>query len=290
MLKKDDETVGSTLAELSFVLVFIFALFAAVGNAEEPDTPNAAAQMIALEKDDVSCLYVPFETAAQPAGKSSGKHVDFNHSARGTLNVRYADDRTPSVRSFLQFYWGRHEEAVPFSDGVVYLHANLSQYMPNQPVPKPYLFLNDRAETAVILAMYKINNLLADDFHHRAVSLLLANARPPYFPEFEKAPLLRFDTHRSLRTFLDFLDNLDNQLYSTYGCHLFYDVFNFPDEASINADQTLTATQRDQAELFRDAFNKLHTKIIPGTAMIMNGGKGLLNTVQDYPIWEDDTD
>ena len=75
-MRKDSgqAVLNSTMAELAFMLVFVFAIFAAVGNAHEPDTPNAAARVLAEEKENVSCLYVPWD----PQGEGrfqSGKFV-----------------------------------------------------------------------------------------------------------------------------------------------------------------------------------------------------------------------
>ncbi len=164
-MRKDSgqAVLNSTMAELAFMLVFVFAIFAAVGNAHEPDTPNAAARVLAEEKENVSCLYVPWDPQGEGRAQS-GKFIDEGQYTRYSLNTAENNntEKRPAIRSLLQFYWLRMEDTRFATVETVYLHFNLDQLSDSSKNEKPFLYLNSDARAALFYMELRLNDFLYD--------------------------------------------------------------------------------------------------------------------------------
>ncbi len=287
-MRKDSgqAVLNSTMAELAFMLVFVFAIFAAVGNAHEPDTPNAAARVLAEEKENVSCLYVPWD----PQGEGrfqSGKFIDEGQYTRYSLNTAENNnaEKRPAIRSLLQFYWLRMEDTRSTSVETVYLHFNLDQRSDASKNEKPFLYLNSDARAALFYMMLRLNDFLHDHLNasdNRYVT-------KPAIPHLEKGPILRFKTFRDTHAFTRFLMRMDQEIFEIYKCRFFYDFFNFPVEGFENTphkNETFSQGEIELAGRHRDSFNDL----IAPRPDFFTGSRGrtpLGNTIKRYPTFED---
>jgi hypothetical protein len=287
-MRKDSgqAVLNSTMAELAFMLVFVFAIFAAVGNAHEPDTPNAAARVLAEEKENVSCLYVPWDPQGEGRAQS-GKFIDEGQYTRYSLNTAENNntEKRPAIRSLLQFYWLRMEDTRFATVETVYLHFNLDQLSDSSKNEKPFLYLNSDARAALFYMELRLNDFLYDYLNASHNNYV----RKPAIPHLKKGPILRFQAFRDTYAFTRFLMRMDQEIFEIYKCRFFYDFFNFPVEGFENTpyeSETFSQGEIDLATRHRESFNDLIAPRID----ILTGVRrrpSLGNTIQMYPGFRD---
>jgi hypothetical protein len=226
---EQQDMMPTTMSELAFIFVFVFAMFAAVGNAQDTEPPvSADARLVEFETSGrVSCIYVPYVSYRH----QTGQMVSYIPET-GQLNVAIsATDKTPAARSFLQFYWRQHQDETQtlvenWDSKNIYVRYNLDGPDSTTQPGKPYLYLNEKGRTAVFYAINFLNRVISRNFstHKRNNATTITD-----IPEFTSKNFLIFHNHDEFSIFFSSLITLNDILEKEYNCRLFYDLFNIPE-------------------------------------------------------------
>ena len=163
------EVINATIAELGFVLVLVFALFASVGLAGDDSETPPRVIVQQLEQDDrVSCLYIPLDRTIEHDFDSRPYYVqrtglgDDLNILRDEVPVDNSEEKIlgePFDRSFIQIYWGAYQDFIreevgynpkAFNPDLVYVKYNLDRKLiEDNELRKPFVYLDGKAESAV---------------------------------------------------------------------------------------------------------------------------------------------